>query len=167
VSTPGFKPLLSFSQLVHPTPRISSATGEPPSTFSAHQTRDAARGVRGGIHTIIDASAARPEEDSYVIACIQTVIMAPRGGRKLPPCHNSLTTALLTDTYQITMAYAYWKNGTHARAAGGGWHSSGLALFTTTLRASKHIHSMTAGLVHVTTLTPPESAATTLVTHTD
>lgn len=42
--------------------------------------------------------------------------MAPPG-RKLPPCHNSLTTALLTDTYQITMAYAYWKNGTHARAA--------------------------------------------------
>ena len=39
------------------------------------------------------------------------------GGRKLPPCHNSLTTALLMDTYQITMAYAYWKNGTHDRSA--------------------------------------------------
>ena len=37
--------------------------------------------------------------------------------RKLPPCHNSLATALLVDTYQITMAYAYWKNGTHARIA--------------------------------------------------
>lgn len=35
--------------------------------------------------------------------------------RKLGPCHNSLTTALLTDTYQITMAYAYWRNGTHKR----------------------------------------------------
>ena len=39
------------------------------------------------------------------------------GDRKLPPCHNSLTTALLMDTYQITMAYAYWKNGTHDRSA--------------------------------------------------
>ena len=37
--------------------------------------------------------------------------------RKLPPCHNSLATALLVDAYQITMAYAYWKNGTHARIA--------------------------------------------------
>lgn len=39
------------------------------------------------------------------------------GGRKLPPCRNSLSTSLLTDTYQITMAYAYWKNGTHVRSA--------------------------------------------------
>mmetsp|Transcript_8827 Transcript_8827/g.32342 ORF Transcript_8827/g.32342 Transcript_8827/m.32342 type:complete len:86 (-) Transcript_8827:2171-2428(-) len=40
-----------------------------------------------------------------------------RRSHRLPPCHNSLTTALLMDTYQITMAYAYWKNGTHARSA--------------------------------------------------
>ncbi|CEF96681.1 Nicotinate phosphoribosyltransferase-like [Ostreococcus tauri] len=39
-----------------------------------------------------------------------------RKGR-LPPCHNALVTALLTDTYQLTMAYAYWKNGTHERSA--------------------------------------------------
>ena len=26
---------------------------------------------------------------------------------KLPPCSNNLATALLTDAYQITMAYAY------------------------------------------------------------
>ena len=37
--------------------------------------------------------------------------------RRLPRCHNSLTTALLVDTYQITMAYAYWRNGTHNRVA--------------------------------------------------
>jgi nicotinate phosphoribosyltransferase len=36
---------------------------------------------------------------------------------RLPRCHNSLTTALLVDTYQVTMAYAYWKNGTHNRTA--------------------------------------------------
>ena len=35
----------------------------------------------------------------------------------MPPCTNNLTTALLMDTYQITMAYAYWKNGTHERPA--------------------------------------------------
>ena len=43
--------------------------------------------------------------------------MPRKRARLLPPCHNSLTTALLMDTYQITMAYAYWKNGTHARPA--------------------------------------------------
>ena len=52
--------------------------------------------------------------------------MAPRkpasggsagGARRMPPCTNNLTTALLMDTYQITMAYAYWKNGTHERPA--------------------------------------------------
>lgn len=32
-------------------------------------------------------------------------------------CHNALVTALLTDTYQLTMAYAYWRNGTHDRRA--------------------------------------------------
>ena len=37
--------------------------------------------------------------------------------RALPPCHNALVTALLTDTYQLTMAYAYWKNGAHERRA--------------------------------------------------
>jgi nicotinate phosphoribosyltransferase len=36
---------------------------------------------------------------------------------KLPPCSNNLATALLTDAYQITMAYAYWKNNTHERTA--------------------------------------------------
>ena len=39
------------------------------------------------------------------------------GKRKLPPCHNNLTTALLTDTYQVTMAYAYWRNNSHLRPA--------------------------------------------------
>ena len=39
------------------------------------------------------------------------------GARRMPPCTNNLTTALLMDTYQITMAYAYWKNGTHERPA--------------------------------------------------
>jgi hypothetical protein len=40
-----------------------------------------------GIHTVIDASAARPEEDSYVIdwkakvACIQTAAAMGKGGR--------------------------------------------------------------------------------------
>ena len=37
------------------------------------------------------------------------------GTHRMPPCTNNLTTALLMDTYQITMAYAYWKNGTHER----------------------------------------------------
>ena len=41
----------------------------------------------------------------------------PAGTHKMPPCTNNLTTALLMDTYQITMAYAYWKNGTHERPA--------------------------------------------------
>ena len=36
---------------------------------------------------------------------------------KLPPCSNNLATALLTDAYKITMAYAYWKNNTHERTA--------------------------------------------------
>jgi len=35
----------------------------------------------------------------------------------LPRCHNALVTALLTDTYQLTMAYAYWKNDAHERQA--------------------------------------------------
>ena len=35
----------------------------------------------------------------------------------LPKCHNALVTALLTDTYQLTMAYAYWKNDAHERRA--------------------------------------------------
>lgn len=39
------------------------------------------------------------------------------GRTKLPPCHNNLTTALLTDTYQVTMAYAYWRNNSHLRPA--------------------------------------------------
>ena len=42
-------------------------------------------------------------------------MLPPR--EKLGPCHNSLTTALLTDTYQLTMAYAYWRNGNHLRPA--------------------------------------------------
>lgn len=29
-------------------------------------------------------------------------------------CANSLVTPLLTDMYQISMAYAYWKTGRHA-----------------------------------------------------
>ena len=36
---------------------------------------------------------------------------------KLPSCSNNLATALLTDAYQITMAYAYWKNDKHERSA--------------------------------------------------
>ena len=32
---------------------------------------------------------------------------------KLSRCVNNLATALLTDAYQITMAYAYWKNNKH------------------------------------------------------
>jgi nicotinate phosphoribosyltransferase len=35
--------------------------------------------------------------------------------RRLGRPHNALVTSLLTDTYQLTMAYAYWRNGTHAR----------------------------------------------------
>lgn len=31
----------------------------------------------------------------------------------LPPPHNALVTPLLTDLYQITMTYAYWKNNRH------------------------------------------------------
>ena len=30
---------------------------------------------------------------------------------EVPPPTNSLVTAMLTDLYQITMAYAHWKNG--------------------------------------------------------
>lgn len=37
--------------------------------------------------------------------------------RILEKPHNALVTALLTDTYQLTMAYAYWRNGTHERKA--------------------------------------------------
>ena len=37
--------------------------------------------------------------------------------RVLGAPHNALVTALLTDTYQLTMAYAYWRNGTHDRHA--------------------------------------------------
>ena len=31
----------------------------------------------------------------------------------IPPPTNPLVTALLTDMYQLTMAYAYWKGGKH------------------------------------------------------
>ena len=43
--------------------------------------------------------------------------MLDAGARRLGRCHNALVTALLTDTYQLTMAYAYWRNGTHDRRA--------------------------------------------------
>ena len=33
------------------------------------------------------------------------------GGSHIPPPTNPLVTALLTDMYQLTMAYAYWKGG--------------------------------------------------------
>jgi nicotinate phosphoribosyltransferase len=36
---------------------------------------------------------------------------------KLPKCTNNLATALLTDAYQITMAYAYYKNQKHEQHA--------------------------------------------------
>ena len=35
------------------------------------------------------------------------------GFGKLDPPTDPLVTALLTDLYQITMAYAYWKAGKH------------------------------------------------------
>jgi nicotinate phosphoribosyltransferase len=34
-------------------------------------------------------------------------------GSAVPPPSNPLVTPLLTDMYQITMAYSYWFNGRH------------------------------------------------------
>ena len=48
---------------------------------------------------------------------VATSTMTTDGARRLGACHNALVTALLTDTYQLTMAYAYWRNGTHDRRA--------------------------------------------------
>jgi len=36
---------------------------------------------------------------------------------RIPPPTNSLVTPLLTDLYQLTMAYAYWKSGRHTDAS--------------------------------------------------
>ena len=33
----------------------------------------------------------------------------------LSQLHGNCSLALLTDLYQITMAYAHWKNGTHTK----------------------------------------------------
>jgi len=38
-------------------------------------------------------------------------------GRKIPGPTNPMVTPILTDHYQFTMAYAYWKSGKHQERA--------------------------------------------------
>ena len=72
-----------------------------------------ASAVRQGLtRRLVDSSPRRAEKRA--IATTQIVVatstMTTDGARRLGACHNALVTALLTDTYQLTMAYAYWRN---------------------------------------------------------
>ena len=74
-----------------------------------------------GPHSSARRLVAETLAEKRAIATTQIVVatstMTTDGARRLGACHNALVTALLTDTYQLTMAYAYWRNGTHDRRA--------------------------------------------------
>ena len=69
-----------------------------------------------GPHSSARRLVAETLAEKRAIATTQIVVatstMTTDGARRLGACHNALVTALLTDTYQLTMAYAYWRNGT-------------------------------------------------------
>ena len=74
-----------------------------------------------GPHSSTRRLVAETRAEKRAIATTRIVVatstMTTDGARRLGACHNALVTALLTDTYQLTMAYAYWRNGTHDRRA--------------------------------------------------
>ncbi|KAL6044059.1 Nicotinate phosphoribosyltransferase [Balamuthia mandrillaris] len=66
--------------------------------------------------TSTHVSPARPSYQGYELRRCSTVEYIPRAHENrdspLRPI-NAFVTPLLTDLYQVTMAYAYWKNGSH------------------------------------------------------
>ena len=64
-----------------------------------------------GIHQIIDV------EDTINITTNKYLSIMEEPTASFPHPTNNLVTPLLTDLYQITMAYAYWKTNQHHKSA--------------------------------------------------